>query len=141
MATTNHERVGKGLELLKEGLAPFVARELQAKYGQYWITTVTSGWQHDLDWPEDADAPHLDVAALLKIMWERWNEVFRDTLGHAERSLVSELREVRNKWAHQSTFSSDDADRALDSIQRCSPPSPPPQATRLGRIKQPCGCA
>jgi len=26
MAVTNHERVGKGLELLKSGLAPFVER-------------------------------------------------------------------------------------------------------------------
>jgi hypothetical protein len=27
MAITNHERVGKGLELLKGGLGPFVDRE------------------------------------------------------------------------------------------------------------------
>ena len=30
MAITNHERVGKALELLRDGLAPFVERELQA---------------------------------------------------------------------------------------------------------------
>lgn len=29
MATTNHERVGKALELLTEGLGPFVDREIQ----------------------------------------------------------------------------------------------------------------
>ena len=40
-------------------------------------------------------------AALLKLMWDPWNDVFRKTLGQAERSLVSELRDVRNKWAHQ----------------------------------------
>lgn len=34
-----------------------------------------------------------DVAALLRVMWEGWNEVFRRTLGQAERSLVSELRD------------------------------------------------
>ena len=27
MAMTNHERVGKALELLKEGLSPFIERE------------------------------------------------------------------------------------------------------------------
>lgn len=42
-----------------------------------------------------------------------WNDVFRRTLGAAERSLLSELR--RNTWAHQQAFSSDDAYRALDS--------------------------
>ena len=34
MAITNHERVGKALELLREGLAPFVERELEAKHRQ-----------------------------------------------------------------------------------------------------------
>ena len=29
MAVTNHERVGKGLELLRAGLGPFVERELK----------------------------------------------------------------------------------------------------------------
>ena len=29
MAITNHERVGKGLELLRAGLEPFVERELK----------------------------------------------------------------------------------------------------------------
>ena len=56
----------------------------------------------------------------------QWNEVFRNTLGHAERSLVSELRDVRNSWAHQQAFSSDDAYRALDSIE-------PPADRRLRR--------
>ena len=60
----------------------------------------------------------MDVAGLLRVMWESWNEVYRNTLGHAERSLVSELREVRNRWAHQEAFSSDDAYRALDSTHR-----------------------
>jgi hypothetical protein len=32
MAITNHEWVGKALELLRAGLAPFVERELRAAY-------------------------------------------------------------------------------------------------------------
>ena len=31
MAATNHERVGKAMELLRSGLAPFVQREVMAK--------------------------------------------------------------------------------------------------------------
>ena len=34
MATTNYERVGKAMELLRDGLKPFVARELEAKHGK-----------------------------------------------------------------------------------------------------------
>lgn len=114
---TNHERVGRALDLLKEGLTPFVERELEAKHGKYWITTVTKHWPHDPDWT-DEDEPHLDSALLLRLMWDQWNEVFRQTLGHTERSIVSELRDVRNRWAHQNRFSGDDAYRALDSVSR-----------------------
>jgi hypothetical protein len=32
MAITNHERVGKGMDLLKQGLAPFVEREFTNSY-------------------------------------------------------------------------------------------------------------
>ena len=35
-----------------------------------------------------------------------------------ERSLVSELRENRNAWAHQEPFSGEDTIRMLDSAQR-----------------------
>jgi hypothetical protein len=31
---------------------------------------------------------------------------------------VQELRDVRNKWAHEKTFSSDDTYRAMDSMER-----------------------
>lgn len=32
MAVSNHERVGKALDLLKEGLRPFVEREFKNAY-------------------------------------------------------------------------------------------------------------
>src|ERR1700722_1927467 len=76
-----------------------------------------------------------DVAGLLKLMWEAWNDVFRRTLGHAERSLVSELRDLRNKWAHQESFSSDDAYRALDSAGRLLTALSAPQADEIEKMK------
>src|SRR5258705_178735 len=33
MAATNHERVGRSLDLLRDGLAPFVEREFASVYG------------------------------------------------------------------------------------------------------------
>ena len=118
MAITNYERVTKALDLLKDGMRPFIERELEAHHGKYWAAKVAEGWKHDLTWPEGQEQPHLDVAAILRIMWEQWNLVFGKILGYTERSLVSELREVRNQWAHQEPFSSDDAYRALDSSAR-----------------------
>ena len=40
MAITNHERVGKMLDLLRDGLQPFIERELQAQYQQLWLEEV-----------------------------------------------------------------------------------------------------
>ena len=117
MAITNHDRVGKTLTLLTEGLKPFVARELDDEFGQDWAIKATEGWKSDLEW-QDAKTPHLDAAAILRLMWDNWNLVFGKTLGRSERSLVSELRDARNRWAHQKPFGSDDTYRALDSASR-----------------------
>ena len=136
MAITNYERVGKSLELLREGLRPFVERELSAKYDKYWIIKVTNDWEHDLSWPEGAALPNMDAALLLRVMWEQWNDVFRNTLGFAERSLVSELREFRNRWAHQIAFSTDDAYRALDSAARLLVAISAPQSDEIEKMKQ-----
>ena len=117
MAITNQERVGTAMESLKAGLAPFAEREFGNRYKDEAIREL----QHILGEPvrdREHSFQHMDAAALLKVMWDSWNDVYRDTLGHAERSLVSELRGVRNRWAHQEQFSSDDAYRALDSAHR-----------------------
>lgn len=76
-----------------------------------------------------------DTQNLLLIMWETWSGVFRNTLGHTERAIVSELREVRNRWAHQTAFSSDDAYRALDSIGRLLTAVSAPEAKELEEQK------
>ncbi len=135
MAITNYDRVGKALDLLKDGLRPFVERELENRHGRYWVTTVTASWPNDLSWRDGEDLPQMDAAVLLRMMWDQWNVVFRDTLGHAERSLVSELREVRNKWAHQETFTTDDAYRALDSAGRLLTAISATQADEIERMK------
>lgn len=45
-------------------------------------------------------------------------DAFKAVLGRAERSLVNELVDVRNKLSHNETFTYDDAERALDSMRR-----------------------
>ena len=135
MAITNQERVGKALELLKAGLGPFVERELQNKIKTRVVHMDTI--RRFADDPHLTDKPvdQWDVAALLKLMWETWNDVFRTVLGRAERSLVNEIRDQRNKWAHQDSFSSDDADRTLDSIARLLTAVSASQADEVNRMK------
>ncbi|MFN3629320.1 MAG: Swt1 family HEPN domain-containing protein [Casimicrobiaceae bacterium] len=135
MAMTNHERVGKALEHLKAGLGPFVDREVRAAInaGSLALEKVR-GFAED---PLLGKKPigEWDTAGLLKLMWETWNEVFKKTLGFAERSLVSELRDWRNKWAHQEPFTGDDAYRVLDSAARLLTAVSAPQADEVERIK------
>jgi predicted AAA+ superfamily ATPase len=53
----------------------------------------------------------------------------------SERSIVSELRDVRNKWAHQEAFSSSDAYRALDSMERLLTAVSAEQASEIGQMR------
>ena len=123
MAITNHERVGKAMDLLREGLAPFVVRELKGK-------EVNDGSP-----APGKPAVEQDAAGLLKLIWDNWQLVFRNILGNAERSLVSELRDWRNKWAHQESISSDDVYRALDSASRLLAAVSAPQSEELDKLK------
>jgi len=134
MAITNHERVGKALELLKSGLGSFIQRECKSVYKDRAVTEITRFIGDDR---LNAARPLVewDVAVLLKLMWEAWHDVFRKTLGQAERSLVSELRDIRNKWAHQEAFSGDDTYRALDSAGRLLTAVSAPQADDIERMK------
>jgi len=43
---------------------------------------------------------------------------FKQAIGRAGETFASELREVRNEWAHNGTFTDDDAYRALDTGER-----------------------
>ena len=135
MAITNHERVGKALDLLKAGLGPFVEREVRSAIQEHRFDVTTL--RQFVDDPRWSDRPvtEWDVAGLLKLMWETWNEVFRPILGPAERSFVGELRGYRNRWAHQEPFSGDDAYRALDTANRLLAAVSAPQAAEVDRFK------
>ena len=133
MALTNHERVGKAMDLLRRGLGPFIERE---------IRSIHRGMpaQEAFRYTQDTRLAHKpitqwDAYALLKLMWNSWNSVFRNTLGHAERTYVSELRDARNKWAHQQSFSTDDAHRTLDTAARLLNAISAPEAREVGRMK------
>jgi len=134
MALSNQERVGKALELLREGLRPFVERELRAQFGDAWQAQVDDTLT-DTRLGNSKAAALQDVAVLLVVMDRHWGALFRKTLGKAERSLVNELIEVRNRWAHQQPFSSDDAYRALDSMQRLLTAISASQADEVGAMR------
>lgn len=126
MAISNHERIGRGLELIRRALLPYAERELKAFYGQIWwhdgvensLRGRIGSEATQTEGPDEDRFASLDVQALFLILWDNWNQVFHAKLGHMGRTYVSELREVRNKWAHQQSFTAEDAYRDLDTMQR-----------------------
>src|SRR5680860_1412012 len=134
MAPSNRDRVGKGLEHLADGLRPFVEQEMKAVYGDRWLYAAAESMNKDSVSAKSSEFK--DVHNLLRVMWNQWNQVFRQTLGRSERSWVSEIQDVRNAWAHQKPFSTDDAIRALDTIQRLLTSVSSEEAIDVEREKQ-----
>jgi predicted AAA+ superfamily ATPase len=107
MALSNRDRIGKALDQLRDGLLPYISRQLYDAIG--------TDWQDRL--PPQANNLQ-DVAVLLKLFMDQWPTVFKRLLSNSDRAYVSELLEARNKWAHAEAMASDDVDRYLDTAVR-----------------------
>jgi len=120
MAISNHERIGRALKYLKEGLYPFIEREMKNAYRSDWLTAARAYVDPDPNLKRTLDEIlQDDPAAQLKLLDRQWNEVFKKILSKADRSIVNELMATRNNWAHgSSSVSTEDAYRALDSVAR-----------------------
>ena len=99
------DRVAKGLNVLADGLRHYVVARVPAQL----LNAQSATYGNVQNW---------DALALLVFMWDHWNDLFRHDLTFVERSLVSELREYRNRWAHQQKFSEGEVYRIMDNIER-----------------------
>ena len=116
MAKSTRQHVFESMELLPEGLIPFVEKRLESQVTGHWqvevvkrIRGLRANRNGQVNW---------DQQGLLQVMMAFWKDAFDKVLGHPERSYVSELLEVRNKLAHNESFTYDDAERALDTMRR-----------------------
>lgn len=117
MAKSTRQHVFEGMELLPEGLIPFVEKRLESSLSGHWQVEVVQRVQ-GLKPNSQGTAIAWDQQGLLKAMMAFWKDAFGTVLGHPERSYVSELLDVRNKLAHNENFTYDDAERALDTMRR-----------------------
>ena len=117
MAISNKDRISRTLDLLRDGLVPFVERELKAKLGSSWLKAVNDSLRENLRQRADGSVAW-DTQGLFTVMEKWWGDVFRFPLGRMERSYINELRETRNDFAHEKTFTYEDTERALDTAQR-----------------------
>ena len=116
MAISNRDRIQKGFELLAEGLEPFVDEKMAAAAPDGdWIGLLEAR-------DEQKNGVHKtyerhDPAVLLRCITDDWR-VFARALSRAQQSFATELRDTRNRWAHNDKFTADDTYRALDTMER-----------------------
>ncbi|MBI2692601.1 MAG: ATP-binding protein [Solirubrobacterales bacterium] len=145
MATSNRDRINKMFELLAPALDEFIAGA---------VSTVLVG---DSTWPKlvqavDMEKGHagertyssLDPQLQLRVITEQiparlkkgWYP-FTAALGRTGVGYAQELREARNEWAHNASFTDDDTMRTLDTAERLAKMvSAPVTADAIKEIRQ-----
>src|SRR5450759_2853460 len=104
MAISNRDRVGRMFELLAPPLDEFISRSVASRLNQGASWTVLVQLKVLTE-----NIPHN-----LKAGWYP----FDDAIGRVGQGYCKELREARNDWAHNESFSDDDAYRCLDTAER-----------------------
>lgn len=121
MEFSNQERIGRALESLRKVLYPHVEQRMKAIYGENWekqaLSHLKEHHKAKQKKQKSKDILSEDISALLIVLIREW-EIFKNSLSQSDRALISELLEVRNNWAHQANFSTDDTYRSVDSIWR-----------------------
>lgn len=134
MALSNRDRIGRAFELLATGLGPYVDRRMRAssRSGRDWLRA----WATSATPPIRGEVSLADPALQLRVLTESWDAAFRGELTRSDRTLVFELRDVRNRWAHNDAFTVDDAYRGLDSIERLLAAVDAAESVEVGRAKE-----
>jgi len=135
MATSNRDRVGRGLEVLAGGLAPFVDARMSGvtPAGRDWVEVLAA--RHSANFGREVKYSRSDPRFLLRVITEEWRQ-FKDSVSRAERSFAGELWDTGNNWAHGDPFTNDDTYRALDTMERLlSAADAPDQAAEVRKIK------
>jgi ribonuclease-3 len=119
MAMNNNERVGNALNFLCQRLYPYVKQQMQESYGDRWLAKAQDCLANNKIPKKSIDnILSEDILTLLSVMSKQWDKVFQEHLTPFENALVIELREVRNNWVQNSSFSTEDTYRALGSIAK-----------------------
>ncbi|MEI2713686.1 MAG: Swt1 family HEPN domain-containing protein [Nocardioides sp.] len=125
MALSNRDRIGQMIDALAEPLDSFITEVLGSEIpeGKDWTFLVAA--KDARNGISGKSYERLDPSLQLRMLTENiphqlkpgWFP-FDGQLSKVHQSYASELRDVRNDWAHGGTFSDDDAYRALDTAER-----------------------
>ena len=88
------QRVEDGLEALRVGLGPYLAKHMRDRHGPNWRHYASRARR-------DKSGGELDLYALLKTLLDQWSDLFRpDAKLRKARSFVSLSMDARNSAAH-----------------------------------------
>nr|WP_315583838.1 DUF499 domain-containing protein [Actinomyces viscosus] len=136
-ATSNRARIGRAIEILASTLEPWIDAVVAPKLptGSTWTDLLALR-----DGRPDRAYSSSDLQCQLRLITERMGNLgflFNGILSRGEQNLAGELREARNKWVHNSTFSIDDTYRALDTAERLLRAiNAPAEADEVGAMKR-----
>lgn len=125
MAPSNRERVGQMYELIAPALDSFIQSVIgpELSSGSSWTALVAAKDAKNGIAGKDYSAT--DPQVQLRMLTENiphqvkpgWFP-FDGQLSPLHKAYAGELRDARNKWAHNGSFNDDDAYRALDTAER-----------------------
>ncbi|MGC3994522.1 MAG: Swt1 family HEPN domain-containing protein [Propionicimonas sp.] len=116
MAVSNRDRIGQMFEAMAPALDAFIADCVPTSPGiPTWVDVLRR--KDEANGITGKAYDRLDPQAQLRMLTEAWRS-FDGRLGRVHSSYASELRDIRNSWAHNAPFSDDDAYRALDTAER-----------------------
>src|ERR1035441_595489 len=128
MALSNRDRIDRMFQIIAPALDDFISSvigQADPAMGAKW-TKLVQGKDVKNGVPADKTYDPLDPQVQFRILTESnitggfkqgWYP-FNQALGRPGETFASELREARNEWAHNGTFTDDDAYRALDTGER-----------------------
>ena len=125
MAMSNRDRIGKAFELLAPALDDFIGRSVAGELPDDASWTALVAMKDRKKGIEGKEYHPLDPQVQLRMLTENiphnlkpgWYP-FDDAIGRVGQGYSKELREARNDWAHNKSFSDDDAYRCLDTAER-----------------------
>lgn len=127
---SNHEIIGQALAAMREPLSGYILQQLLSipEYkvnDAWWQEGVLANIRDERDYNRLASLTDyadrqdaMDISICLNLMIGHWPNLFKYRLPNSARSWISEIRDVRNAWAHfnGTDFTDKEAARALDTM-------------------------
>jgi hypothetical protein len=135
MAPTDDQRIAQALNVLHRCLRTFIEERMRGEYNDGWLEKAR------LSLPDSptarAGSVTLDVQALIRIATDRRHQILYNALSPRERNFLHELRDVRNRHAHQNEFEERDVERALDTLELFLKAIQSPEAAGIALLRRP----